>query len=263
MPTEKIFIQSRNNQKIAVLLDKTENQKGLAFVMHGLGGFKEQKHLQAMTEAFLEEGFTVVRFDTRDSFGESEGNYENASITSYYQDLEDLIKWSKDQPFYQEPFYLAGHSLGGISVGTYAERFPDKIKGVAPISPVVSGKLHLEKKKKYNPERLAEQDRTGWRINESKSKPGLIKKLSCHQFKEDLLKYDLIAEADKLTMPVLIIVEENDTSTIPEQQKLLFDAIPGNHKELHIIKGAPHTFREPEHLTEIKDIFKKWIKKTN
>ena len=39
---EKLLIQNRKGQKIAVLLEKSLDQKGLAFVMHGLGGFKEQ-----------------------------------------------------------------------------------------------------------------------------------------------------------------------------------------------------------------------------
>lgn len=30
-------------------------------------------------------------------------------------------------------------------------------------------------------------------------------------------------------------------------------------KEIHIIKGAPHTFKEAGHLAEIKTIFNNWI----
>lgn len=37
-------------------------------------------------------------------------------------------------------------------------------------------------------------------------------------------------------------------------------ALPGD-KEFHIIKDAPHTFREKVHLDEIKQIFLKWIDK--
>ncbi len=61
-------------------------------------------------------------------------------------------------------------------------------------------------------------------------------------------------------MPVLLIVGEYDESTPPEHQKILFDALLGP-KEMHIIKDAPHTFREPKHLEEIRQLFDKWIKK--
>lgn len=42
---EKLFIKNRKNKNIAVVIDETENSKGLAFVMHGLSGFKEQPHM--------------------------------------------------------------------------------------------------------------------------------------------------------------------------------------------------------------------------
>lgn len=76
----------------------------------------------------------------------------------------------------------------------------------------------------------------------------------------DRLKYDLLPEVGNLRMPVFLIVGENDTSTPPEDQEILFEALPGK-KELHIIKGAPHTFRRPEHLAEIKQLFNRWIAK--
>jgi len=59
-------------------------------------------------------------------------------------------------------------------------------------------------------------------------------------------------------MPVLLIVGENDNGTPPEHQQILFDALPGP-KEMHIIQGAPHTFRDPKHLAEVKTIFAKWV----
>jgi pimeloyl-ACP methyl ester carboxylesterase len=250
----KLCIKNRENKKIAVILEKSDNQKGLAFVMHGLGGFKEQLHVICFAKSFLESGFTVVRFDTTHTYGESEGKYEDATVTNYYEDLEDVIKWASSQDWYQEPFWLAGHSLGGISVALYALRFPDKVKGVAPVSTVVSGKLSAEGKES----KIAAWKKSGWKEHESSTKPGLIKRLKWSHM-EDRLKYDLVPDAGKLTMPVLMIVGEDDTSTPPKHQKILFDAIQGE-KEMHVIKGAPHTFVDKEHLVEIRKIFLDWIK---
>ncbi|MBM3245414.1 MAG: alpha/beta hydrolase, partial [Candidatus Omnitrophica bacterium] len=111
---EKLFIKNRKDQNIAVIIDKTENQKGLAFVMHGLSGFKEQPHIETFASAFKEKEFTVVRFDTTNTLGASDGDLVDATLTNYYKDLEDVIKWSKSQGWYQEPFILSGHSLGAI-----------------------------------------------------------------------------------------------------------------------------------------------------
>lgn len=253
---KKEFIKNRKGQNVAVLLDEVKDSKGLAIIMHGLGGFKEQKHLQIMTEAFLDNNYTVVRFDTTNSFGESDGDYADATTTNYYEDLEDFINWSKKQNWHKEPFVLVGHSLGGICTALYAENYPSKVKALAPISTVVSGKLSIESKEQKG--ELKEWERTGWRIKPSKSKPGIIKRLKWSHM-EDRLKYDLLPKVYKLTMPILLIVGDQDNTTLPEHQQLLYSKLLGK-KEIHIIKGAPHTFRTKEHLEEVKSIFKNWIK---
>jgi pimeloyl-ACP methyl ester carboxylesterase len=257
----KLFIKNRKKQKIAVIIDKPLNskkQKGLAFVMHGLGGFKEQPHIQAFAEAFREQDYLVVRFDTTNSIGESDGKFEDATITNYYDDLEDVINWAKKQEWYQQPFCLAGHSLGGISTALYAENHPIEVKALAPISTVVSGNLSLEAHPKSE---LDEWKKTGWQIKPSTSKPGIIKKLKWSHM-ENRVKYDLLPKASKLTMPVILIVGSEDTGTPIKHQKILFDKLPGK-KEIYVIKGAPHTFREKKHVAEVKKIMSDWIKRLN
>ncbi|MFA4833461.1 MAG: alpha/beta fold hydrolase [Patescibacteria group bacterium] len=254
---EKLFIENRKGQRIAVIVEENKNAKELAFVMHGLGGFKEQPHVETFAKSFLEKGFTVVRFDTTNSIGGSDGKYEDATATNYYEDLEDVTFWAGGQEWYKEPFWLAGHSLGGICVALYAQNYSGKVRAIAPISTVVSGQLSWEA---HTKEELANWEKTGWQIVESVSRPGLIKKLKWSHM-EDRLKYDLLPGVDKLTMPVLLIVGEEDDTTPLAHQKILFKALPGK-KELHIIKGASHTFREAKHLKEIEEIFYKWIERT-
>ena len=256
---KKLFIKNRRGQKIAVLVERPENLKGLAFVMHGLGGFKEQPHIQAFAEAFLENGYTVVRFDTTNTFGESEGNYEDATTTNYYEDLEDVIEWAKSQEWYQEPFCLAGHSLGSFSIAFYGENHPGRVRALAPISTMISGELSTETKRDV----LKEWKETGWLTQPHESRPGEIKRLKWSHM-EDRLKYDLLPNAYKLTMPVLLIVGEQDNGTPPEHQQIFYKKLP-DKKEIHIIKGVDHNFRSggklnESALKEIKDIFNKWIK---
>jgi len=254
---EKTFIKNRKDQKISVLVEIPENPKGLAFIMHGLGGFKEQPHIETYAHTFLENGYVSVRFDTTNTIGESDGTYEDATVTNYYEDLEDVIEWAKSQLWYKEPFCLAGHSLGGMCTLLYAEKYPARVKAIAPTSTVVLGKLSMENKTDRGDD-LDEWKRTGWLVQPSNSKPGVVKRLKWSHM-EDRLKYDLLPNAGKLVMPVLLIVGENDDSTPPEHQQLLYEKLPGK-KEIHIIKGAEHTFREKKHLEEIKRIIDQWIK---
>lgn len=252
----KLFIKNRQGQKMAVVVDEAEKPKGLVFVMHGLGGFKEQSHIRALAGAFKDNNYTVVLFDTTNSIGESGGKYEDATVTNYYADLEDVIVWAKTQSWFMTPFCLAGHSLGGFCAAYYAQNHPEEVKAVAPISTFISGELSLIA---HGKEEIDNWRKTGWQIVESVSRPGLIKKLKWSHM-EDRLKYDLLKNAHKLTMPVLIIVGELDTSIPPEHQRLLYEKLPGK-KEFYIIKGAPHTFRDKEHLDEIREIMGRWAEK--
>lgn len=253
---EKVNITNRKGQKVVVLLEKNDNPKGLAFVMHGLSGFKEQKHIAAFAQAFKNKGFTVVRFDTTNTYGESDGKYEDATTTNYYEDLEDVISWAKKQDWYQEPFWLAGHSLGSISIILYAEKNPQEVMGLAPTSTVVSGKLSAESR---GPEKMKQWKDLGYEEEASHSIPGLIKRTPWSHM-EDRLKYDVLPDAHKLTMPVLLIVGDKDDGTPLSHQQMLFEKLPGP-KELHIIKGAPHTYSTPEELKEVQEIMESWISK--
>lgn len=255
---KKVKIKNRHNLNIVVLIKEKKKAKGLAFIMHGLAGFKEQPQIKIFASAFYQSGYTTVRFDTTNTLGESDGKYEDATVTNYYQDLEDVIKWAKIQDWYKEPFCLAGHSLGAACIALYAEKYPNEVKALAPISTLVSGKLSMQT---HSRKHLHDWQTTGWQIYESVSKPGVMKKLKWSHM-EDRLKYDLLKNVKKLTMPVLMIVGEKDRSTPIKHQKILYNSLPCK-KEFYVIKGAKHTFREREHLDKIREIFLKWIKLLN
>ena len=108
-----------------------------------------------------------------------------------------------------------------------------------------------------------EKDYEGWKKRGylekiSNSKPGMVGRLKWSHM-EDRLKYDLMLKVDALTMPVLMIVGSEDEPTPLRHQKILFDALQGK-KELHVIEGSPHTFRDEKHLKQVYEHFDKWIK---
>ncbi len=245
------MIQNRKNQNICVLVEEAKDNIGIAFVMHGSGGYKEQPHIRAMVKTFLENNYTVISFDTTHAFGKSYGKYEDSTTTNYYEDLEDVINWAKQQKWYKEPFVLAGHSLGGICISLYAQKFPNKVKALFPMSTVVSTKLRD----------LSDEELKNWKekgIRQWISRSGKPKKLKWG-FMEDREKYDVLKEINNLKMPVLLIVGEKDDVTPPYDQETFYNKLLGK-KELHIVKDAPHTFREQPHLEELKTILNNWIK---
>lgn len=253
----KISIKNRDGNKICVLVEGSETAGKLAFVAHGLGGNKEEAHIRAMAEAFLETGYTVVTYDAVHTFGESEGGeFEDATVTNYYADLEDVIKWASEQSWYAEPFVLAGHSLGSISVALFAEKYPEKVKALAPISTVISGALSLETPK-YGPELIEQWKQTGIKVD--RGYEGRERRLQWSHM-EDRLKYDLLPNAHKLTMPLLMVVGSKDDGTPVAHQKLLYDKVSGE-KDFHIIEGAFHSFTRPHEQAELKTIVKAWADK--
>ncbi|MEK6910990.1 MAG: alpha/beta fold hydrolase [Nanoarchaeota archaeon] len=252
----KIFIKNRKDQKVCVVIDEIKNPKGLAFIIHGLGSNKDRPSITAIAKVLNECNYNVIRFDTTNTFGESDGSIEDATITNYYEDLEDVITWASSNSWYKEPFILVGYSLGGICITLYAEKYPEKVKALAPLSTIISGKLSFQTKSK---EEFEEWKTKGWKYHANSSNPEIKKKLKWSHM-EDRLKYDVLPNANRLKMPVLMIVGDKDTSTPLNQQKVLYEKLTGK-KEIHIIKGAPHSFKEEEHIKERNEIFKSWIKK--
>lgn len=252
---KKIFVKNRKGQNIAVVIEQPQGKMvGLAFVMHGLGGFKEQKHVRTMAKAFFDNQCTTITFDTTNTFGESDGNYDDATTTNYFEDLEDVIDWAKNQGWYKEPFFLTGHSLGAIAVALYAEKYPKMVNGLAPLGTVVSGKLSMSIERD-----LESWKKLGYKEKISRAKPGMVGKLKWSHM-EDRLKYDLVPEANLLTMPVLMVVGSKDEPCPPEHEKILYDVLLGP-KEFHLVDGAPHTFRDDSHIKQLYDLLDRWIKK--
>jgi predicted alpha/beta-fold hydrolase len=151
---EKFSINNRKGLKIVGNLSIPENPKGLAFTLHGLGGFKEQPHIMVLVETLLANNYIVVNFDATNSIGESDGKYEDATMQLHYEDLVDVVDWTKTQKWYQEPFVIAGHSLGGYAVARYAEDYPDQVKAVFPYAGVVSGEFSYKATEKFEPEKF-------------------------------------------------------------------------------------------------------------
>lgn len=257
-PEKTIFAKNRHGNRLAIIVDHPETATGLAFIAHGLGSTKEQARLVIFAEEFVAHGYITVRFDARDTFGESEGDYTKASVTGYKEDLEDVIIWASKQPWYQEPFALAGSSLGGMTTILFAEDHPEKVSALLEFAPVISGNLFYQLKLQANPEKLRAWQETGWEEEASVSTPGRIKRLPWSHM-EDRMRYDAIPKASLLAMPLLILVGTDDTSCPEEHQRLLFQALPEGSKKLEVIDGMPHTPREERHLKALRTIVNKWL----
>ncbi len=260
---EKFTIKNRYGLTIVGELRIPEDPIGLAFVQHGLGAYKEQPAIAATADTIFSNNYIVVNFDATNSAGESGGKFEDATMQLHYEDLIDVVDWAKGQSWYRHPFILAGSSLGGHAVLRYAEEYSGIVKAVYAKAPVVAGEFTMRDYEKFEPEKFKVWKETGWEVRRSVSKPDLIKRLPWSHM-EERLNHDLRPNASSLTMPILIIVGGNDITCPVDRQQELYGLLPNNTlNELQIIKGAPHTFKEEGHISEMKNILDGWLKKLN
>ena len=136
----KKYTIRKNHKKTILQVFNEKKGKDLVIIVHGLGGFKEQPHIQLMADVFKRHNYTVLIYDACYSIGESSGSLLNATLTRHYQCLNNVIKWTKQQSWYKQPFILVGHSLGSAACILYAEKNPNDIKAIAPTSAFISGK---------------------------------------------------------------------------------------------------------------------------
>lgn len=259
-------IINRNGLKIAIRVDgdKTESGK-LAFVAHGMKGTMDQPHIEAFTRSFVTNDFRVVRFDATHSVGQSDGRFEDVTYDSYVSDLEDVISWARTQSWFTTPFALCGHSMGAQSTSWYAEHHPHEVSLLLPMAPTVNFELHTAT---MTPAYLEKWQRNGHKTFTSTKYPG--KKFQIPWlYEESLKRFDILPKANRLTMPVLIVVGSRDSPCPPHHQKIFMDHIASDDKSLKVVEGLEHSYRDHHTnevgmgLEEVESIVTEWIRTTD
>jgi len=254
----KQMIKNRQGLELAVVVEYEGSNMGLAFIVHGLGGFKEQVHIRAMAEAFLSKNYAVVTYDATNTIGESGGKMENATLTNYFEDLEDITNWAIKQTWYREPFIVAGHSLGGASSLMFAAKYPNKVKAIVPVSAFTGIDLQ-EGNWKKDPE-VSEWQKRGYKLEESKGKPGVMKKIGW-VFMEDALTHDMRTVASHIKCDALFITGSDDELCSPHYQQMVIDKLGGGKAELHVIQRMAHNPRSEEHNMQLKHLIEEWLER--
>ncbi|MFA6512181.1 MAG: alpha/beta fold hydrolase [Patescibacteria group bacterium] len=248
------FIHTRNGKKLAVVVDIPENPRGLAFVLHGWRGFKEQPHIEAIAESFVADDIVSVRLDTQNAGGESGGSVDDLTITGMQEDFEDTLAWAVTQLWFRTPFFVAGHSAGAHIVVRYAAQNPQAVCGVVSASAIVDNDIFLSQ---HTPEEILDWKEKGYRMVQSRTQNPTGAKMTW-KFINSYNGVDLRKIAKDLTMPVLIIVGENDSITGPAVQQLWFEKIAGL-RTMHVIPNGRHTLIDASDLTEIKETVTGWL----
>lgn len=245
-------ITNRHGLQIFLKLLMAPGATKNAYLAHGLGNAHDAPGLRAMTRAFVDAGYNVIVWDATHAPNRSEGDTAQASFYFHHQDLEDVLDWSRTQPWYQPQFMLGGHSLGGMAAGTFAAAHPAQVSGLVLLAPVVSGsKLRR---------RLPLPLRAWWRLRGELRPRYLGSNPYAWEFVRSGWNYSLLAEAGRLSMPVLIVGAGRDVLIPPRQLRRLYRDIRHDRKRLEIVPGAKHGFDADWEMARLTQVVGEWLK---
>lgn len=256
----KVTIRNSRGERIVAAVERPENPVcgRLAFVQHGLSGHKGQVMVRRPAEAFLDNGFTVVTFDSRHSFGESDGSLEFATLSSFVEDLKTVVDWAAGEDFYHEPFALSGHSLGGGSVLRFAEEYPERVSLLVPVAAMVGGKYFIRSRLLNEHDSYRKWQREGRLYRENKNHPELNGWLSFDVVR-DMLRYNLVRDAGSIRCPTLLITGDRDPSSTVYNNEKLFERLQCA-KRLTILKECGHLYESGQNAGDLYRTVRDWVK---
>lgn len=242
----------KGSQQKDIVLDVFFNSntipKPIIIFSHGFKGFKDWGHFDLLAKTFAEENFVFVKFNfshngtTKEhpiDFFDLEA-FGNNNYSIELNDLGKVIDWVLSTEILAneidiKQLNLLGHSIGGgITILKACEdKRVNKIMTWAAVSDFIK--------------RIKEYDLKEWK------EKGVLFSMNTrtnqqmpmyYQFYENLLgnkgRLDIIASANKLSTPFLIIHGTMDEAVPFEEAQLLHNC--GKHSELILIEGAGHTF---------------------
>lgn len=258
------YFTTENASGLQIVGDYTlqDNAKGCVVLQHGFSAYRAEPQMQALRLASLVAGFNVVQFDTTHSFGASGGALEHCTAFTAYADLCAVMAWAKLQLFAPQKFILGGSSLGGLCVGHYAEQNPNDVCGLMLFSAVISGQLNHAQHLQHNTADFLALKANGFANKTHRYNPKISGKVAW-AFRESLLDFDLLVQANNIVCPVLLAVGSADTSTPLAHQQLMAQALAktlGDKAQLCVINDAPHTIVEMDQLQQLHDTAQAWLK---
>lgn len=230
MPTENLTIATDAGHDLAGSLElPTGLVRGAALFAHCFTCTKASKAAVAITRALAREGIACLRFDFT-GLGGSGGEFGRAGFATDVADLVAAAEYLADR--FGQKILLVGHSLGGAAVLAAADDLGfDRIAAIATIG-APSDVPHV----------LERIDGDLAAIRESGSGPvsigGRAFELS-REFLERLETIDLLAEVERLRVPLLLLHSPTDALVGIENAGLLFKAAR-HPKSFVSLAGADH-----------------------
>jgi alpha-beta hydrolase superfamily lysophospholipase len=196
-----------------------------------------------------------------DHIGHGHSDGQRALIADFehvVDDLHSLVTTAQDR-YPGVPVVMAGHSMGGLLTGRFAERYPAQLAGVAFLGAVLGDWQwardvleHGIPEESSDPAGMSRDERT---VAEYASDP-LVYHGSYHRplLEAEVAALDRFnAELDQITMPVLFLHGDSDPFVPYETSMAAVKQMPTKDLTVRVFEGARHELVNELNREEVID----------
>ncbi|OGM60230.1 hypothetical protein A2892_04270 [Candidatus Woesebacteria bacterium RIFCSPLOWO2_01_FULL_39_10b] len=230
---EKVYFNNSKGDRLCGVISNPASDKSRPIVImaHGFSTSKNSDTYVSLSKNLDSHKISSFRFDFY-GHGESEGKFEDVTVSEAVDDILQAIKYLKKQGY--KKIGLMGGSFGGIASIMAASK-SEKLYLLVLKSPVSN---YLEKEMETKSEKeLEDWKNLGYRNYESGD--GRKLKLN-YTFYEDFKNNDGFKAAPRIKTPTLIVHGDKD-ETVPYSQSVKTSKLIPNCK-LYTVKGANHHY---------------------
>lgn len=233
MKMEKFYFKNSKGDKLCGVLSNPTGNKNRPIVImaHSFSTSKDSGTYVSLASNLETHDISSFRIDFY-GHGESEGKFEDITVSEAVDDILQAIKFLKNKGY--KKIGLMGGSFGGIASIMAASKSKDLYLLVlkSPVSNYFDKEMETKSK-----EELEEWNKKGYRYYTSGD--GRKSKLN-YCFFEDFKNNNGYKAAPKIKIPTLIVHGDED-ETVPYKQSVKTTKLIPNCK-LYTVKGANHHY---------------------
>ena len=252
MSSEKIVLRTSDGFDIVGRFSHVADSKRAVIFAHGLSSDKDHNPTMKMAEKQLnEKGISTFALDFR-CHGESSGDsIKDFNITGELIDLETVVAFLKENGFTH--IGITGSSFGGGTSSLYAGKHIEEIGALCLLNPVLDyTRAFLNPTTEWARRTFADAE-------ERIEKDGYIA-IGSREFHagkplfDEMKEYVPLDALKKYERPLLFIHGDQDTKVNHEDTYNSFVSLESSNKELEIIHGGDHGFKEEPFTTEVAEL---------
>ncbi|OGK41508.1 hypothetical protein A2954_00710 [Candidatus Roizmanbacteria bacterium RIFCSPLOWO2_01_FULL_37_12] len=244
-----ILFNDSNGDKLSGIINNPSGDKNklIVILVHGFHSSKNTKSFGLLRELLEKKNISTFRIDIW-GHGESEGLFENITISEAVDDILQAIKFLKEQGY--KKIGLLGSSFGGNASIMAASKTNDLVF-LTLKSPVSDYGGYYEKE--FTPDQIKDWKVKGYTYR-ADGEDNLKLNYSFYDDIKNNLGYDV---ASQIKIPTLIVHGDADP-VVPVEQSVKTSKLIPNCK-LVLIKGADHTYTNPDHFKVMSNTFAEFI----